>query len=107
MNRKIGPKLDIISCIAGEWTECGFSAIRFVYSALSWQDGGKVYILGRECKIKLKGRFRGIHFVWDGRTKCPFGQEGKTKGWKNPRTAAQKSVQEFFKNNQMIIESMS
>lgn len=98
--------LDLTSCIQGDWVKCGVSFVKIVWKVFNWQKGGKVIILGYECDVKIKGRLSHFQLVWDGRVKCPFGQEATSKGWKSAKGAGENAAKEFFKKNSALIQSM-
>lgn len=99
-------KIDVMACSTGDWVKCGVSIGGFLFNVFSWNDNSVIPINGYECVVKLKGRVRKLQLVWDGKFVCPFNsQQGTTKGWKNPKTAAQKAVQDFFAKNGDLIQS--
>ena len=98
--------VDVAACASGNWVTCGISLGSFVFDLLTWHDGGSFPLLGHTCDISVKGRISHFHLVYDGRVKCPFGQEAESKGWKSSHGAAEEATKKFFLINSDLINSM-
>lgn len=99
-------KIDIIACANGDWVKCGISLGKFVFSMITWQDGGQIPILGQTCTVSVRGRISSWKWVWDAKLRCPFGQEGSGRGYKSRTGAAEAATRDFFQKNAALIESM-
>ncbi len=62
--------------------------------------------MGQQCIPSIKGRISRWRWVWDGRFRCPFGQEGVSGGFKSRTGAVEHAMKDFFSKNANLIATM-
>ena len=106
MSQNQKASVDIVACASGNWVTCGISVGSVVFSLHTWNEGQLVNVLGYQCTPSVKGRISKFKWVWDGRFRCPFGQEGLSRGYKSRTGAIENAMKDFFSKNSNLIASM-
>jgi hypothetical protein len=99
--------IDVVACVSGDWFKCGITVGTFLFSLHTWNEGQTVNVLGYQCTPSLKGRIHKFKWVWDGRFRCPFGQEGNSRSYKSRTGAIDAAIRDFFAKNTNLISTMN
>lgn len=71
--------LNILECINGNWQKCGFQIAVEVFKLHRW-SGSSFDLCGYRCDYAIKGRFRKLKWVWDGKINCNGLGSGEKRG---------------------------